>query len=161
MNKTSKWLSGALILSLALNLVAVFFFVNNIANKPESTSIFTSLAPELKEAFKKLPQEKREEMILNLRNSREKIIENQQKIRALRTTLANALYEDPINQENITMLQHQIQNLTNENTNIVQESILQTLINLPKEEREKIANHILMPKKNTATFQFQNDTQAK
>ncbi|MFI4936938.1 MAG: periplasmic heavy metal sensor [Candidatus Berkiellales bacterium] len=141
MKITSKWLYTALFISVALNVFSLSYYLSSRSSlTPQSISNLT--IPEMKNIFKSIPIENREQMRELLKSHQREIIVNREQIRVLRLQMALLLEQDPLDQKKLTELFEKIYQLSIKNTALAQQTIYQTLIQLPLNERLKLAKAI-------------------
>lgn len=149
---SSKWIYIGLFISLALNIFIIGYFFGNFPNKSKLDSLSTiPMTQEMKDLTKYLPAEDRKQMNALIIKQQKEIIANQEAIRQVRIKIGQLLQQEPLDKQQLGVLFEKLYELSSVNIGLAQQTIYQTLIQLPLAERIKVGK-VLATAKPKATI---------
>lgn len=132
----TKKLYFILFVSVALNIFIIGYVVRDFAHKPEWPQ---STTPIPQGVFKSLPDQNQGALADSIKKQQQEITKNHHEILKLRLEIARILSQDPLDQHQLAFLFEKMSQLSNRNMTLAQQGLYQTLIQLPKTQRLKIA----------------------
>lgn len=132
----TKKLYFILLVSIALNIFIIGYIAGDFIHKPEwpQNSV---LIPQ--GVFKSLPEQNQKALAEAIKKQQQEIAANHNEILRLRLEIARTLAEDPLDQRQLSALFEKMSQLSNRNMTLAQQGLYQTLVQLPKAQRLKIA----------------------
>lgn len=132
----NKRLYFSLFVSVALNIFIIGYIAGDFIHKPEWPQ---STAPIPQAVFENLPDQNQTALADLIKKQQQEIAFNHQKILKLRLEIAKILEQDQLDQRQLALLFEKMSQLSNRNMTLAQQGLYQTLIQLPKTQRLKIA----------------------
>lgn len=157
----NKWLVTLFFISMAINLFVVGYFIGtrpNVSQPPLTTSLSTH---DISGVFKNLTPENLAQIKTLMKKQQEEMIANQAQIIQIRLQIAQVLMQESLNQQLLSNLFEKTNQLTSRNISLAQQTLYQTLLQLPTNERIKIGRAMAntTQKTNTIKIPLKNLTQ--
>lgn len=139
------WLTIGLIISVAANVFILGFFLGKEPKINETTvaaSISTETLPQMKGLFKNLPPKNRNEIVATIKKQQLEVSQNYQEMLRTRLEIASVLQDENLDQARLAGLFEKMAQLSSQNMILSQQTTYQVLINLPYNERLKVAKFL-------------------
>lgn len=142
--QTSKWLIALLVLSIAINLAIIGYFIGFKPSHEDESS--AAIPQEINSLYQTVPSENRKELVAMLKQRQQEIVFNQRQIILLRLEIAQMIQQDSFDKKRLAELFDRMSELSSKNVTLGQNTLYQSILVLPLAERTKIAKALMRVK---------------
>jgi uncharacterized membrane protein len=144
--QSSKWLIAFLVISIAINLIIIGYFIGFKPSNEDEQSSAAAIPQEINSIYQTVPSENRKELVNLLKQRQQEIVFNQRQIILLRLEIAQMIQQESFDKKRLAELFDRMSELSSKNVTLGQNTLYQSILVLPLAERTKIAKALMRMK---------------